>query len=212
MKRGLIVACALLPLTGAIAAEKEHEEHGAHEHGHGKFNVAIEGNTMAMELMSPGADIVGFEHVAKSEADKQAIEKAKKILADVANVLEIPSSAGCTLASVKVEVHREGEHDDHDDHAHEKKDDDHAHEKEDHKHDDHGHEKKEANAGEEHGEFHVNYEMKCKAPNELTAMSFPYFDTFAGAKELEVTVVGPKKQQKFEVERGAAKIALGGIM
>lgn len=193
MRRGLILAAALMPLTTAIATEQKHEDHGAHEHGHGTFNVAIEGNTLAMELMAPGADIVGFEHEAKSDADKQAVAKGEETLSDIANVVTLPADAGCTLTSAKVEVHREDEHDDHaQDKKHEEK-----------------HEDKEA---ENHGEFHVEYALNCKSPQKLTGMRFTYFDTFKGAEELDVTVVGPKQQLKFEVNRATPKIALGGIM
>ncbi len=238
MRTALIVAAALLPLTGANAAETEHREHGAHEHGHGKFNVAIEGKTLAMELMAPGADIVGFEHKAESEADKQALAAGRKTLSDLAKVVTLPAAAGCTLNNASVEVETEEKHDDHghgkkkDDHEHAEKHDDHDHgkKKDDHDHaekkDDHGHAEKkddhdhdhdhgkkaEHKDEETHGEFHAEYQLTCSAPEKLTGMTFVYFDTFKGAEELDVTVIGPKQQLKFEVNRETSKIAIGGIM
>lgn len=220
MRTALIVAAALLPLTGANAAETEHREHGAHEHGHGKFNVAIEGKTLAMELMAPGADIVGFEHKAESEADQQALAAGRKTLSDLAKVVTLPAAAGCTLNNASVEVETEENHDDHDhgkkkdDHDHAEKKDDHGHaeKKDDHDHD-HDHGKKAEHKDEEtHGEFHAEYQLTCSAPEKLTGMTFVYFDTFKGAEELDVTVIGPKQQLKFEVNRETSKIAIGGIM
>ncbi len=207
MRTALIVAAALLPLTGASAAENEHREHGAHEHGHGKFNVAIEGKILAMELIRPGADIVGFEHKAESEADKQALAAGRKTLSDLAKVVTLPATAGCTLKNASVEVETEEKHDDHD-HGAKKDDHDHAEKK-----DDHGHGKKAEHKDEEtHGEFHAEYQLTCSAPEKLNGMTFVYFDTFKGAEELDVTVIGPKQQLKFEVNRETSKIAIGGIM
>ncbi len=207
MRTALIVAAALLPFTGAHAAETEHREHGAHEHGHGKFNVAIEGKTLAMELMVPGADIVGFEHKAESEADKQALAAGRKTLSDLTKVVTLPDAAGCTLKNASVEVETEEKHDDHD---HDKKKDDHDHGE---KKDDHDHGKKAEHKDEEtHGEFHAEYQLTCSAPEKLTGMTFVYFNTFKAAEELDVTVIGPKQQLKFEVNRETSKIAIGGIM
>jgi len=59
---GVVLAC-----TPAFAEETR--ELGAHEHGVGAMNIAIEAGTVAMELRAPGADIVGFEYQAKSEAE-----------------------------------------------------------------------------------------------------------------------------------------------
>ncbi len=207
MRTALIVAAALLPLTGANAAETEHREHGAHEHGHGKFNVAIEGKTLAMELIAPGADIVGFEHKAESDADKQALAAGRKTLSDLAKVVTLPAAAGCILKNASVEVETEEKHDDHD-HAEKKDDHDHAKKKDDH---DHG-KTAEHKDEEAHGEFHAEYQLTCSAPEKLTGMTFVYFDTFKAAEELDVTVIGPKQQLKFEVNRETSKIAIGGIM
>lgn len=195
MKRWLVVGLIGLPLFAAHAGDKEHRELGAHEHGHGSFNIAIEGKRVSMELESPGADIVGFEHKARTDAQKAAVAAAKKTLAGLVNVVGLPAAAGCKLTEVEVEL--EIEDDDHDDH----------------KKDDH---KKEAKAKDEaeksHSEFHVEYDLTCNDPGKITELTFPYFDSFKGAEELEVSIVGPKSQKKFEVDRKNAKISLGGII
>ncbi len=191
MRLSLILAATLLPLAGAQAAETEHREHGAHAHGHGTFNVAIEGTTLAMELVAPGADIVGFEHKAEGKSDKEALAAARKTLADVANVVTLPAGAGCALKTALVGVEAEEEDEDHD----------------------HDHDKNKSDGDkEEHGEFHAEYQLTCSSPKKLTGMTFVYFDTFKAAEELDVTVIGPEQQLKFEVNRETTKIALGGIM
>ena len=154
MRLKLLAVFATLPLIGAHAAEDGHKELGAHAHGHGTFNMAIEGNKVAMELESPGADIVGFEHKAKTKAQKKALKNAKNTLSDLTNVVNLPADAGCTLKTANIEFHVEEAKDDHDhDHGHAKKKDDHDHDhdhakkKDDH---DHGHAKKKDDHDHDH--------------------------------------------------------------
>ena len=100
MRTHLIIAAALAVSLPAIAAE-EHRELGPHEHGHGKLNIAIEGNRVSMELEVPGADIVGFEHEASTPDQKAAVEKAKATLSDALAVFKLPAGAGCKLAEAQ---------------------------------------------------------------------------------------------------------------
>lgn len=226
-----LVTC--LPVI-ALAAGDEHTELGAHEHGAGVFNVAIEGESVAMELEAPGADIVGFEHAAKSKKDKAAIKKAKATLKDLSKVVVLPAAAECKVKKASIELVTEGgdhdkhddhdhghekkaeKHDDHDhDHSHKKKakkhddhDHDHGHKKKAKKHDDHDHGKEEAG----HTEFHAGYELSCHHPEKLTGFTFAYFKTFKNSRELEVSITGPSGQKKVEATRKNNRVDLGGIM
>lgn len=90
-------ACALIVLAlPATAAEK-------HVHGAGKLNVAIEGDTVSIELSAPADDIVGFEHLATTPEDKAAVAKAVVALKDGAGLFVFPAAAGCRLEEAKVE-------------------------------------------------------------------------------------------------------------
>ncbi|MGR3802509.1 MAG: zinc uptake protein ZrgA [Marinibacterium profundimaris] len=128
------VSVAALGLSAPLSAQ-EHRELGAHEHGVGQLGIAIEDDSIAMELRAPGADIVGFEHAAESDEDRALVTAALAALEQPLTLFEMPQAAGCTL----VEAHAElvlGEHDDHDDdHDHDEEDSDHDH---DEAHDDHG--------------------------------------------------------------------------
>ena len=55
---------------GATAQAAERRELGAHEHGHSKLNLAVEGTLVVMEIAAPGLDVLGFEHPAET-ADGQ---------------------------------------------------------------------------------------------------------------------------------------------
>ena len=83
----------------------------AHEHGHGALNIAVEGKTVLMELEVPGADIVGFEHDPKNDAEREKIAAALAILEAPLDLFLLPSEAGCS--AVEIEAERHGDHGEH---------------------------------------------------------------------------------------------------
>ena len=95
-------AALLLAASGSVAWAAE-RQHGAHEHGVGQLNVAVEGEEVEIELVAPGADIVGFEHEAESDADKAAIAEATEVLADGNALFIFPAEAECKLEEAEVE-------------------------------------------------------------------------------------------------------------
>ncbi len=194
MIRTACVLAAGLACTALSASAQEHRQLGAHVHGHGRLNIAIEGKTVSMELEVPGADIVGFEHEPSTPDQKAALEKAKAKLADGLSIFTPVSSAGCALKSAKVATEAEHE-DEHEDEAHAGAD---------------GHHEEEA--GHHHSEFHVEYSLECSSPSRLTAMTFDYFKAFPGAQVLNIAVISPKGQSSFEVKRDNPSLDLTGIM
>ncbi len=192
----------MLPLLASPVLAGETRELDAHEHGVSSLNIAVEGSTIAMELHAPGADIVGFEHAAKSEEDRAAVEAAVALLAQPLALFEMPQSAACSVVKAAAALEGEEPHDDHD-HAHdEAKHDDHA----DHDHDAHDH------AGEAtHSEFHAEYTLNCENPAEITQITFNFFERFENAKEVDVQVITGSGAQAFEVERAAPVLELNGM-
>jgi hypothetical protein len=180
---GVLVALAMTP---ALAEEKR--QLGAHEHGHGKLDIAVEGNKVRMALEAPGADIVGFEHAAKSEKDKKAIAAAKKILMDPLSLFVPAPAAGCKLTSAMVELGEENEHYEHHDNTKKAPDVEHQH--------------------EAHNAFQATYELTCAKPGDLTTMTFKYFDAFPGGRELDIQLIAPKGQSKYEATRKSPTITL----
>ena len=201
----------------------------AHEHGVGTLNIAIEGTAVAMAFEAPGADIVGFEYAAKSDADLATIEAAVATLAAPLDLFVMPDAAQCSVVEATAELesedehddHDEEHHDDHDEHAHdEHADDDHdEHADDDHEehahddHDDEGHDDHEDHADDAdeagHTEFHAEYTLACADPDALTEITFAYFETFPNAQEVEVQIITASGAQAFEVDRDAPVLALG---
>ena len=188
--RTAFVLAAGLASAALPASADEHRQLGAHVHGHGLLNIAIEGNTISMELEVPGADIVGFEHEPSTPEQKAAIADAKQKLLNALALFGPASEAGCALRHVKVSTEAE-------------------HEDEHEAHSTGGHEEE---AGHQHSEFHAEYTLSCSSPSRLTSMTFQYFNAFAGARELDVSVIAPKGQSSFEVKRDKPTLDLTGIM
>ena len=222
---------SLVALIAAMPAfAEETRALDAHEHGVGVLNIAIDGTTVAMEFEAPGADIVGFEYVAESDADRAAIDAAVATLSAPLDLFVMPADAACSVVSASAERESEDDHDDHghDDHAEEGHDDhaDEDHDAHDHDahaedaHDDHDHD---AHAEDDHDEhdhdahaeeaghsaFHAAYTLTCDNPDALTSITFAYFDVFANAKEVEVQIISLAGAQAFEVERDAPVLDLG---
>ncbi len=202
------VACA----AGAAA---ETREMSAHVHGHGSLSIAMEGDRILLALRAPGADIVGFEHPAESNADKAAIAAALVRLARPLDLFRFPEAAGCAATKVEAE-HEQDEHDDehaeHDDEHKDEHDDEHAEHDDEHK-DEHADEHAE-HAGEEdgerHSEFHAEYLLTCAAPEAADRIELHYFALFPNALELEVEAVTATGAHVFGIERDDPVLDLAG--
>ncbi|MEM7041932.1 MAG: DUF2796 domain-containing protein [Pseudomonadota bacterium] len=226
MKKEVGIAVSLVSLVALpVLAEGEKRELGAHEHGHSALNVAIEGDRVEMELIAPGADIVGFEHEAKSAEDMAVVEQAEVTLGEPLTLFGFADAAGCVVETAAVHIMGEEHHDEHGDEVHA----DHEHHDEEHaehehhedgeehaEHDEHEHEEHAGHGhdeGEAHNEFHAEYAMNCSAPDALDGMDFAaFFEAFAGSEEVDVTVISEKGQTSYEVERDAPVVDLQGIM
>lgn len=200
-RQNALLAVLAFLLFASPAAAQAKRELGAHEHGAGKLNIAIEKAKVELELEVPGDDIVGFEHKAKTTKQKAAIENAKKALAAGLTLFKLPAGAGCKLDTAKVELHT--------DEAEKKpaepvKKDAHGHGKKGHAH---GHSHDHDEGG--HTEFHANYTLTCASPDKLTEIVFDYFKSFKKAQKLTVSVVSDKGQKQYEVTRKSPRLTFG---
>lgn len=183
----LALPFALLPLA-AVAEDAhdhdhDHAEHaslGAHEHGVAQLNVALDGNTLEIELESPAMNLVGFEHAPSSDADKAAISQARDQL-NKPLVLFSLNSGECSLSSSELESplfadgHAEAEHE----HEHEHAADEHEH---------------------EHSEIHAHYSFTCKQPEALQQLDLAQlFKQFPATHKIQLQLIGPTGQQGAEL-------------
>ena len=209
LKEKLFVLAGVATCVAFSASAEEHRQLGAHVHGHGRLNIAIENKTVSIELEAPGADIAGFEHEASTPEQKATIEKAKATLANGLALFTPPSEAQCTQTSSKVAIEAEHghEHEHHADHEHEHHAEGAKHDDDDDDDDDHdGHGKE----GHHHSEFHAEYAFTCAEPSRFTSLTFGYFKAFPNGQELDISLISPKGQNSFEVKRDNPSLDLTG--
>ena len=195
----------ILPLVAVVATfatpslASENRQLGAHEHGVGQLDIALDGQKIAMELHAPGADIVGFEYAAKSADDRAKVDAAVATLARPLELFVVPAAAACSVVQASASLEKETSEVDHehDEHAH----DEHAHDE--HAHDEH--------AAEGHTEFHAEYLLDCANPAAVQTIAFAYFDAFPNAKKLEVQVISGAGASAFDVVRDAPSLDLRGM-
>ena len=206
LKNLVLTAAFLAPMVlvspGTFAGEKheddqdqEHRQHDAHVHGIATLNLALEGQEVHVELDSPAANIVGFEHAPSSEDDHAALEKAVATLKDGDRLFRFNNDAGCRMEKANVtSALLDEEHDEHaDTHS-----DDHDHEEE-------GgvtHEKHE-DEGDTHSEIKAAYHFECDQPGKLMQLIVELFEAFPGTEKLNVQYV-------IESKQGAAELTTAG--
>ena len=192
----LALPFALLPLAVAHAADEHDHDHehgslGAHEHGVGRLNAVLDGQALELELDSPAMNLVGFEHVATSAADKAKVAAARKQLENPLALFNLPKAAGCVISTQELNSplfgdKPEADHDDDDDHDAK----DGAHE---HHHD--------------HSEIHAHYQFTCATPTALSNLDLTQvFKTFPATQKIQVQLIGPSGQQGVEATAQAATL------
>jgi hypothetical protein len=179
----VVAVCTPLQTEPVAAAERHHH---AHEHGVSKLQIAMDGPVVEIQLVSPGMDIVGFEHAPTSDADKQALAKAAAVLADGASLFILSADARCGLADAVVEhpflAQKAGRHEHGERHGH-----NHGNT--------HGQKHEHAGApGDGHSAFQVHYRFQCENIGELTRLEVKLFEKFPAAKEIEVEAITPRGQ------------------
>lgn len=193
MRRTLLaLPFALLPFAIAQADSHEHvhdhdhthEEHGslgAHEHGVASLNVALDGQTLEIQLESPAMNLIGFEHEAKSDADKAKVASARKHLAQPQALFALPIEAKCALQESELDSPLFG-----------------AAEHAEHEHgDEHG-----------HSDIDASYRFACANAEALKTLELgSFFGTFPGTEKLEVQLIGPGGQQGAELTPNNSRLS-----
>ncbi len=191
----LALPFALLPLAIAQAADEHNHDHdhehgslGAHEHGVGRLNAVLDAKTLELELESPAMNLVGFEHLATTDADKAKVAAARKQLEQPLVLFNLPKAAGCVVSSQELESPLFGD----------KPEDDH----------DHATDGKGAAAHDhDHSEIHAHYQFTCASPAALKNLDLAnLFKTFPATQKIQVQLIGPSGQQGVDASATAATL------
>ncbi|MEM9567389.1 MAG: DUF2796 domain-containing protein [Cyanobacteria bacterium P01_E01_bin.34] len=186
---GLFLAGFGADAVRAQSSDEEIRQEGGHVHGIVELNAAIEDSRFYVEMVSPAANIVGFEHAPNTAEQEAAIDDAIEVLEAGESLFEFPAAANCILASAVVEsdieaASHEGEHD----HADERAEHAHDHADEHAEHAEHAHDHEHGGEHSEgvHSDFAASYEFECGNPEALNQVEIGLFDAFPGIEEIEV--------------------------
>ncbi|WP_421314607.1 DUF2796 domain-containing protein [Aeromonas veronii] len=181
-------AVTLLLAAAAFGVHANHDEHeshshGAHEHGHGHLNLVVDGDQLMIELQAPAADLVGFEHTAKSAEEKAQYAKAMAQLKQPDALFRLDPAAGCKLTQQELQAAKE-EHDHDHDHEHH------------HDHDEAG-----------HADMGAMYTYTCATPTKLTGLEATLFSVYPSLAKLSVQGILPTGQTAGELTPSANKLS-----
>lgn len=93
-----LLAAASLP----SAAHAQHT-HGAHEHGAAELTVALDGQALVIELISPLDNLVGFEHAPANDTQRAALAEAGRLLSDAEAMFALTAAAACRFEQADIE-------------------------------------------------------------------------------------------------------------
>ena len=173
---------ALMPLSLTLASDHDHDSLDKHEHGAASLNVALEGNTLEIELESPAMNIIGFEHMANSAQDQATAASARTALEKPLNLFSLPAAAQCVVTEAEVESPLFGN-------------------------DEHDHAPADAR-GQSHSDIDAEYELTCSKPEALDSLSLaPFFKAFPGTTKIAVQLIGPNGQQGAELTAASPSIS-----
>ena len=186
-------------------------QQAAHVHGFASINLAIDGDELQIEFVSPAESIVGFEYEPSTAAERKAVAEAIALLRKPEKLFDLPASAGCELHEVEAERHAEDEHDEHADHQEHDKEHakyeghDEEHEHEHAEHDEHAHE--ESGEGESHSEFHAHYHFDCNG-SAIETVGLRLFETWPRIEEVRLQALTPGGQTGGNIEANDPVIRL----
>ena len=192
----------------ATANAEEYRQHEAHVHGHVEFNIAQDGKDLLIEITSPGADVVGFEHAPENAEQEQALKQAIAALKDTDKLFAINQQAKCVIDDVHVshtlgqDSHEGHDHHDHEEHAHDDHDGHEHHDHEGHDHEGHDHE----HGG--HGEFTVEYRYHCDSVADLNSIDTTWFNQFPATESISANLFTDTTQSATTLNKGNTKIAI----
>jgi hypothetical protein len=191
---------ATLTLVRPIALAEQaqaHREHGPHEHGVGSLNLVVDGNVVEIELESPAADIVGFEHAPTDDAERATLDRAVATLKNGGRLFGFPAAAGCRLTRSSVnasllgdEPAAEADHEEHGDSPATESDHDAGH------------------AHETHADLDAEYRFECRDAARIGPVEVRLFEAFTGTQRLRVQYATAKGQGAVELTAASARIDL----
>jgi len=187
----LALSFSLLPFAVLAQTATEpahaHGSLGAHEHGTARLDVALDGKTLALDLDSPGMNLVGFEHLPGSDTDRAAVAKAREQLATPLQLFSLPAAAHCSVTHQELvsplfgnAAAKPAEHDEADGDGHH----------------------------HEHSDVDGHFQFTCEHPEALGGLNLKqFFATFPATHKIMVQAITPNGQAGLDATPDNSKLA-----
>lgn len=190
--KSMIPAVALLLASASQAQQPaaEFKQEAKHVHGAVTLNLAIEGNSLAVELEAPAINVVGFEREPRTEAERASAAAAAAWLSSGSALLGVPKAAGCRRDSAQLQAptwSTSGKDADHD-HDH-----DHAHDHE---------------AGEDHADYRASARYTCRNPEALAWVEVWGLRKLLEVSSMTINIVTPTGQKSVTAVKPDERVAL----
>ncbi len=174
-----------LGVNKGTAAEQRHAE--AHVHGMAEINIVVEGKRVVVEFHTPSEGLMGFEHEAKTDAEKKKRDAAMKIVNQRSNELIVfDKRSACKSRSATARIARGEDHD--------TKDKTHAAENQ--------------KISGEHSELQAVYQFECDRSPLGTKVSFGVSKLFPDIHEIKVQILTDTKQTGVTIKNDKGNVEL----
>ncbi|OBT16352.1 hypothetical protein A9264_11990 [Vibrio sp. UCD-FRSSP16_10] len=156
-------------------------QHGAHVHGYVLFDVAQDNNDLLIDIVSPGMDVIGFEHDVNTADEAKVMANAMQILQQPNAIVSINQQAQCTVSDSTVQTFKSLPPTDV------------ATEQNSAVHNpfvDHN----------THNNFDIQYHFTCQSPQQLNQIAVHWFDHFTNSKVITVNYIGEQGQLALSLD------------
>lgn len=148
---------------------------GAHVHGVAKMLVAMEGNNLQIELISPLDNLVGFERAPRNDKERKAVQKMMDQLNDPQALIVPTAAAKCTHSKTEIDAPI----------LQSKSETEHVHDKNDGK----------------HAEMEAILSFQCADPSALKSIEVRLFEAFPNLQRIQAEVAAPGGQAASSLDR-----------
>lgn len=167
--------------------------HGPHEHGIAHMNLVVEEGNIDIEIHSPLANFISFEHAPQTQAQEQEVIEMASQLYNTQKLFIFPNNAQCELRDISLHsevidenllsLHAE-HHENNSEHSH---------------HHDLSHEHHADEENHTHGDLNIHLAFTCQDPENLNNIKINLFEPFQNLHEIKVQMITHDTQRSIEL-------------
>ena len=173
-----------LPTLITVSGIAKSSTHEAHRHGQAELTLVLENGVLEIQFESPAANILGFEHIAKSLDQRKAVRQAEMALIEP-DLLFSFAGTDCQAKITRVDLSGVMGSQQHVHHNHSAE------------HDEGG-----------HSEISTRYNFICNNPEKLGSVSVLLFKSFPGIEKINAMWITETKQGAVSLTSGSSAVFL----